>query len=117
AEPDRRLEDLLGQLADARQRRAAAREHDAARNAVLEVRLGQLAARQRQDLLDARLDDLAQQLARHLARSPTADARHGQDVVAAEQPRRGDTELLLDALGLVERRAQADGDVVRDVVA
>jgi hypothetical protein len=42
---------------------------------------------------------------------------HGDHVVAPEVARRGHAELLLDALGLVERRPQPHGDVVGDVVA
>ena len=54
------------------QRRAAARQHHAGRDPLLEAGLGELLAGERQDLLGARLDDLAQDLARDL---PRADAR------------------------------------------
>src|SRR5262249_28038908 len=93
ADAHRRLEDLLGELADAGGGRTAPREHPAGGDALVEPGLHQLLPRQRQDLLDARLDDLAQQLARHLSGSAPTDTRNRQDVVAAEQPRRRHAEL------------------------
>ena len=77
----------------------------------------QFLPRQRQDLVDPRLDDLAEDLPRDLARPSAADARHADHVVASEEARARDAEALLDALRLVERCAQPDRDVVRDVVA
>jgi hypothetical protein len=79
--------------------------------------LGDLAAGQAQDLLHARLDDLAQDLARDLPGPAPAHAGHADHVVAGQVPRRRHAELLLDALGLLERRAQPHGDVVGHVVA
>src|SRR5262249_33947673 len=84
---------------------------------VLEALLHERLAREREDFVDARLDDLAEELPGDLARPPAAHARHADHVVAAQEARRRDAELLLHALGLFERRPQADGDVVGDVGA
>src|SRR4029453_6382387 len=108
ADPHRHLEDLLRQLADAFERGAAAGQHHAGRHAAVDAGLAELLARQRQDLVHARRDDLAQQLARHPAGPPAADARHRDHVVAREIARRGHAEADLDALGVLEGRAWPD---------
>ena len=54
------IEDLLGQLGHAVHDRRAARHDDARRRHVLEPRARQVPRHQREDLLDARLDDLRQ---------------------------------------------------------
>ena len=72
---------------------------------------------EREDLLHARLDDFAQEGARQDAGLAPAHGRHLHRVLLAHQARQGAAVLLLDALGLRDRRAQADGDVVGHVLA
>src|SRR5947209_672179 len=117
AKPGRGVEDRLRGVHGAHQPRATARDDHARRQARLEARLPHLLTRHREDLNHARADDLGQEA-----------ARQGADAVAADLP---DLDLLavvddlgksvavveLQALGVVERRAQSDRDVARDVIA
>src|SRR5439155_18617623 len=70
AAPDRLIEDRLGQLGDAFHERRAAGHDGPGRRRVLEPRPAELAGDEREDLLDPRLDDLREDLARELARLP-----------------------------------------------
>ena len=72
---------------------------------------------QAEDLLDARLDDLGEDLAREHARSASADARHLDHVVVAHRARERGAEALLELLGFLRRRAQPGRDVVGQVAA
>src|SRR3989449_9008268 len=75
AAPDRLIEDRLGQLGDAFHERRAAGHDGPGRRRVLEPRPAELAGDEREDLLDPRLDDLLEDLARELAGRPAADRR------------------------------------------
>ena len=70
-----------------------------------------------EDLLDARLDDVAEHAARRAARLLSADARDLDLLVVGDHAAERAAEEALQAVGLGHRRAQARGDVVRDVVA
>ena len=70
-----------------------------------------------EQLLDARLDDLAEDPARQDARRAPTHAGHLDRLVLVEQRTLGAAVLDLDALGLVHRSPQADGDVVREVIS
>src|SRR5271157_2015909 len=117
AAPHGRFEDLLREFGDAFERGAATRQHDARRDPLRQAGFAELLARQRQDFVDPRLDDLAQDLSGNLAGAPPTHARHRDDVVRAQEARGRDAEFLFDALSLLEGRTQTDGDVVGDVVA
>ena len=77
----------------------------------------ELALHQREDLLEARLDDLGQRAARELARRAPADGRHLDRLGRRHAARERRAVALLQQLGLAKRRAQPGGDVARDVVA
>ena len=79
--------------------------------------LGQLARDQREDLLDARLDDLRQHLARELARLAPADGRDVDRLLGADQRRQRAAVAPLEVLGVGHGRAQPDRHVVGDVIA
>jgi hypothetical protein len=106
-EAHRHVEDLLGQLDQAVHLRAAAGQHHAARDQVLEAAAAQLVVQQGQQLLVARLDHLGQGLAREPPRRTIADARHLDGLAVGGQLRQGAGVLDLDQLGVLGRRAQA----------
>jgi hypothetical protein len=95
----------------------AAGEHHARGEQVVLASLVDLVAHQLEQLLDARLDDLAEDAPREHPRGPAADAGHLDGLVAIEQRALGRAVPGLDPLRLQHRRAQADGDVVGEVVA
>ena len=70
-----------------------------------------------EDLFGARLQDLRQDAARHQARLAPADARHFHRLVLVDHRRQRAAAAALDLLRVGNRRAQADGDVVREVIA
>src|SRR2546425_6817815 len=117
ADPHRQVENLLGQVGHAFHDRRAAGDDDAGRRRILEPATGQLSRDQREDLLDARLDDLRQDLPGELARLAPADRRHLDRLVFAHERRQRAAVALLQIFGVRDRRAQPDGDVVRDVIA
>src|SRR5947199_2557891 len=117
AAPDRLIEHRLRQLGHAFHERRAAGHDGASRRRVLESRPAELARDQREDLLDPRLDDLREDLARELARPPAPDRRHVPRLLRRHQGRQPAPVPLLHVLGRGQRGAEADRDVVRDVVA
>src|SRR6266545_3916265 len=94
AQAGRRVENDLRGVHRSHQPRPAAGDDDAGGQQLVETRLADLLARHLEDLDHARPDDLRQEAAR-------------QCLAVVE----------LELLGLVQRRAQADRDVARDVVA
>src|SRR5207245_49573 len=110
------IEDALGELGDSFHDRRATRDDDARRRRVLEPGPGELARHQGEDLLDARLDDLREELPRQLPRLAAADGRHVDRLLRRYQRGQRAAVALLDALGIRGRRAQPDRDVVGDVV-
>src|SRR5690606_3006855 len=69
-----------------------------------------------EDLLDARLEDLAEDLTAEDAGGAAPDAGDLDGVLAVDHGREAAAVLLLHALGLVGRGAQPDGDVRGQVV-
>ena len=117
AAPDRQIEDLLGDLGHAVEQRAAAGEHEAGVERLLVAGLADLVPHQMEDLFGARLQDVAQDAPRHDARPAAADAGHLDRLVLLDHRRQRAAAAPLDLLGLGNRRAQADGDVVGEVIA
>src|SRR3989454_107273 len=113
----RLIEDRLGELGHALHERGAAGDDDAGRRRVREPRAPELAGDERENLLDPRLDDLREDLARELAWLPAADGRHVHRLLRRHQRRQRAPVPLLHVLGGGRWRAEADRDVVRDVVA
>ncbi len=70
-----------------------------------------------EDLLGARLQDLREDAARHQPRLPAADARHLHRVVFVDHARERAAALALDFFRVGHRRAEADRDVVGEVIA
>src|SRR3989441_10618688 len=89
----------------------------AGRRRVREPRAPELAGDERENLLDSRVDDLREDLARELAWLPAADGRHVHRLLRRHQRRQRAPVPLLHVLGGGRWRAEADRDVVRDVVA
>src|SRR6266545_1833871 len=116
ATPHGQIEHLLRQLGDPLQDRRAAGDHDAGGRRIVEAGLREVPGDQREDLLDTRLHDLRQDLARELPRLAAAHGGHVDGLVLADQRGERTAVPLLQVLGVGVRRAQPDGDVVRDVV-
>src|SRR5262245_34045295 len=117
AETDRHVEDFLGELDGALHLRAAAGQHDAGRDRLLEARAPELVADQREQFLVARLDDLGERLAREPARRTVADRGHLDGFVGIGELRQRAGVADLDLLRVRRRRAHRDRDVVGDLVA
>src|SRR2546426_5433728 len=111
------VEDRLRQLGHALHDRRAAGDDHAGRRRVLESRAAQLARDERENLLDARLDDLRQDLARELARLAPAHRRHVHRLLRGHERGERAAVALLERLRVGHRRAQADRHVVADVIA
>ena len=115
----RQAEDLLGQLGHAGEQRGAAGDHDARGEQVLVAALLDLALHEREDLLDARLDDLGRgsaATARAAARPPTRRHLDRLVLVHHARPARSRSCCLICSASC-DRRAQPDGDVAGQVVA
>src|SRR6185369_9347499 len=117
AEPDRHVEHFLGELDRALHLGAAAREHDAGRDHLLEAAAPELLAHELIELLVTRLDDLGERLLRQSPRRPVADARHLDRLVGIGELRQRARVLDLDFLGVRQRRPKRHRDVVRHLVA
>ena len=76
AEAHGRVEDFLGELDGAFHLGAAAGEHDARGDRVLETGAREFVAHQHEDLLVARFDDARERLAREAPRRSVTHARH-----------------------------------------
>src|SRR6266566_4574049 len=117
AQAHRHVEHFLGQIDHAFHLGATAGDDDAAAEHVLETAAAQLRLHQSVKFFDARLDHFRQRLARKLARRAVAHARHVDGLFAARELRQRAAEFFLDVLGVRRRRAQRDGDIVRDLIA
>src|SRR5256714_6271154 len=117
AEPNRQVEDLLGELGHALEHGRPPGDDDSRREDVLVARARHLARHQREDLFHTRLDDLGEDVSRQDARASAADARHLDRLAARNHVRQRAAKALLDLLGVGERCAQPRGDVVGEVVA
>src|SRR5690242_7575299 len=117
AAPHRLVEDRLRKLRHTLHDRAATGHHHASRRRVLKAGAGQLARDEREDLLDARLDDLRQHLPRQLPRLASTDRGNVHRLLRRHQRRQGAAVALLERFRIGHRRTQADRDVVGDVVA
>src|ERR1043166_2649214 len=111
----RHAEDFFGHLDHAGQQRRAAGQDDARRKAALVARLHDLAPEKLENLVEARLDDFAENLPRNRARAAAAHRRHFDALVARDHRRPRVAVALLDALGLGDRRAQPGRDVAREI--
>ena len=117
AEAHGHLEHLLGQFDHARHERGAAREDDPAAEQLREVVLLHLLVGELEDLLHARLDHGGEHVPGDLPVGAAAHPGNGDGVRARHQGGQRAPVLDLDGLGLVDGRAQADGDVVGHVGA
>ena len=115
--PDGQVENLLRDLRYAVEDRAAARQHDSRVQAPLVAGPSDLVPHQVEDFLGARLQNLRQDAPCHHARLAPADARHLHRFVLVDHARKGAAALALDLLRVRHRRAQPDGDIVREVIA
>src|SRR5436309_5352820 len=97
--------------------RPAAGQDDTGVEGAVEGAAHELLGDQGEDLLDPGLDDLAQERTRQDARLASADRRHLDGVLLADERGQGAAVLPLDPLGFRNRSAQTDGDVVRDVLS
>src|SRR5262249_24814344 len=122
--------DDVDEAADAARDSAARRETDdllreldgalecgGAGEQVLEAGLDDLFPHVLEDLLDARADDVDEDLALQDARLAAADRGHLDGLLGRDQRRQRAAVALLDLLGGVGGRAHPDRDVVGDVVA
>ena len=96
---------------------ASARQYHARRDHFLEARAAQLFADQRKQFFVARLDDFRERLTRKPTRRAISDARHFDGFVRVRELRQRASKLHLDLFGVMRRRAQTDGDVVRNLIA
>ncbi len=117
AAPHGQVEDLLGDLGHAVEVGAAAGQHDAGVERLLVARAVNLVPHEVEHLLGARLQHLRQDPPRHRAGRPAADAGHVHRLVVADHGRERAAAPALQLLGLGDRHAQADGDVVGEMVA
>src|SRR5262249_5077480 len=107
------VEALPPQLRHPPHDRRAASQHDARHRHVLESGAREIARHEREDLLDARLDDLRQDVPRELARFAPTDGGHLHALVVLHERGERAPVALLQLLGIARRRAQTDRDVVR----
>src|SRR3989338_1020470 len=116
AQAHRHVENFFAQLDHALHRAAAAGDHDAGRQQILESAAAQFLLHQRIQFLDARLDHLGQRLPRQHARAALAHARHFDGAIIGHLAQR--TAVLdLDVLGILRRGAQRHRDIVGNLVA
>src|ERR1700722_19745159 len=116
-EAHRHVKHFLGKLDRAFHLGAAAGEHDARGDELLEAASAQLLAHEAKELLIARLDDLGERLAREAPCGAVTDARHFDALVRIGKLRERAGVADLDVFGVLRRRAHRHGNVVRDLVA
>ena len=117
AASNRQIEDLFRDLGGAVEQRSAAGEDKAGVERLFVARFADLVPHQMEDLFGARLKDVGQDAPRHDPRPPAADAGHLDGLVFLDHRRERAAAAPLDLLGFRNRRAQADGDVVGEVIA
>src|SRR6266852_3177365 len=117
AEADRSVEDELCGVGGAHEARTAAGDDDPRRQQPVEAALAHLFARHLEDLLHARSDDLREEAPRKRLDAIAANLSHLDLLAVVDHVRQRVAIVELQALGLVERRSQADGDVAGHVVA
>ena len=111
------IEHALGQFDQAVQMRAAAGQHEAGGDLRFEAAALQFVANQREQFLRARLDDFVQHARENGARRAVADAGDLDGDVFAASNREDAAMLALDFFGFGNRRAQADGKIVGEMIA
>src|SRR5450759_2178537 len=117
AEPSGGVEDVLGGVHRAHQTRSAACHDDARGEQLVEACLAYFCARHQEDLAHPRPDDLGEEATRQRG-DPVATNLPDLDLFRVVDHLRQRVPVVeLEALRLVERGAQADRDVARDVVA
>src|SRR5579859_1582713 len=116
-EARRLAQDVFGDVGDAAETRSAAGEDAAGSDEVEHAGLAQVVARHLEELARARLEDLGEEALRHEPRWTIADRRHFDLVALGDAGDDSVAETGLDLLRFRERRTQADGDVVSEVVA
>src|ERR1019366_4350641 len=110
-------QDLFGEVAHALEEHGAAGEHDAGAQLLEHPGVFDALANDREDLFDARLDDVAEHAPGALSGHVTADAGDLDLLVVADHAPERAARQALQPVGLGHRRAEARGDVARDVVA
>ena len=111
------IEHALGQLHQAAQVRSAAGQHSPAGIMRVQSAALQFVANQREQFLRARLDNFVQHARENGARRTVADAGDLDGAIFHDQILKHAAVLALDFFGLGNRRAQADGQIVGEMIA
>src|SRR5579859_5573382 len=117
AEADRRVEHRLRRVRGAHEARSASTDHHSRGQQSLESALADLVSGHDEDLAHARPDDLGQEAPRQRLDAVPAHLPHLDLLAVVDDVGERVAVVELEALGFVERRAQADRDVARHVVA
>src|SRR5712664_1587340 len=117
AQSHRGVEDELRGVGGTHETRAAAGHHDTRGQQPVEAALPNLFARHHEDLLHARADDLREEATRQRVDAIAPDLAHLDLLARVYDLGQRVSVVELQGLGLVERRAQADGDVAGHVIA
>src|SRR5687767_2851934 len=115
--PHGEIKNLFRDLRHALEHRAAAREDDAGVELLLVAGAADLVPEQMADLFGPRLQDLRHHAPGHRPRPPAGDARHFHRFVFADDCGKGAAGAALELLGVGDRHAEADGNVVGEMVA
>src|SRR5512139_1247975 len=116
AAADRQIEDLLGDLRQPFEDRAAAGDDDAGVERLVVAGAPDLVPQQVENLLGPRLEDFGQDPPGHHAGPPASHAGDLDRLVIVDHGRERTPVLALDLLRLGHRRPQTDGDVVGEMV-
>jgi len=111
------MKNLLGHFVEAVQAPAAARKNKAGRNLFQQTGALQVVANQRDEFLRARFDNFRQHPRENRPRRPIANAGDFDRRVLLQKCRGSAAIAALDAFGFRNRRAQADGEIVREMIA
>src|SRR5690606_9659690 len=117
AHAHRHPQDLFGALDHALHEHGTAGEHAAGADLFEQTRLFDASPGFGEDLLDARLDDVAEQTSRHAARGMAAHAGHLDLFVVGDHAAESAAVVALQTLGLRHGGAEPGRDVVGDVVS
>ena len=117
ADANLRLKDAFGERNDRVEQCRSAGENDSRAEHLVESALHDLMTSQGKQLLDARFDDLCQQLPRNQAAVAAGHAGDLDGLIASHGSRQGAAAAELEYFGLAEVGLQAGGNVVGHVIA
>ena len=115
--PYRDLENFLGELRDPREDRRTPRDDHPCDGRVFKADPPDLPVDEGENLFQARLNDLTEHVPAHDAGAPTTETAHLDLFLSVDQCGECTSIFLLDLFRFVDRRAQADGDIVGDVIS